>query len=98
MPISNNLTLQKVERKEFEPLPANIHQVQISDIREKLKTPWGKPESEEKELYLTFEFTILNEKFQGRKLWKDVRPVAPIPSEGGSFKPSWMWRVVFYAV
>src|SRR5205807_212404 len=26
-------------------------------------------------------------------LWKDVRPVSPTPSEGGSFKPSWMYKI-----
>lgn len=96
MPVSNNLKLNIPERKEFAPLPANIYQVQISDITEKLKRKWGAPQdSEPTEEYLTFEFVILNEgEYKGRKLWKDVRPVPPTPSEGNSFKPSWMWRIV----
>jgi len=84
------------ERKEFDALPANLYQVQIGDITQKLKRPWGSPQdSEASEEYLTFEFIILNEgDFRGRKLWKDVRPVPPTPSEGNGFKPSWMWRIV----
>jgi len=96
MPVSNNLKLTVPEKKEFAPLPANIYQVQISDITEKLKRKWGAPQdSEPTEEYLTFEFVILNEgEYRGRKLWKDVRPVPPTPSEGSGFKPSWMWRIV----
>jgi hypothetical protein len=96
MPVSNSVKFEKIEKKEFEPIPANIYQVQIGDITEKLKTPWGSPQgTEPTEQYLTFEFIILNEgAYKGRKLWKDVRPVSPTPSEGGSYKPSWMWRIV----
>lgn len=94
MPIPNTLKFEKIEKKEYEPIPANVYQVQIGDISEKYKTPWGKPDAEEKELYLTFEFVILDGQYKGRKLWKDIRPVAPTPSEGGSFKPSWMYRLV----
>ena len=93
MPISSNLRFERIEKKEYEPIPANVYQVQVGDIKEKYKTPWGKPDAEEKELYLTFEFIILDEAFRGRKLWKDIRPVSPTPSEGGSFKPSWLYKV-----
>jgi hypothetical protein len=94
MPISQTIQLQKIEKKEYPVLPAGVYQAQIADIREKLKTPWGQPESAEKELYLTFQFTIISGKYKGQNLFKDVRPVAPTPSEGNSFKPSWMWRIV----
>jgi hypothetical protein len=95
MPIGN-MTFEKVEKKEFEPIPANTYQVQISDLKEKWKAPWGTPkDSEPTEPYITFEFTILNEgDYKGRKLWKDVRPVSPIPSEDAAFKPSWLYRIV----
>jgi len=96
MPVSTSVQFQKVEKKEYEPIKANIYQVQISDIREKYKAPWGSPQgSEQTELYLTFEFLILNQgEYFGRKLWKDVRPVAPVPSEDAKFKPSWLWRII----
>src|ERR1044072_7965554 len=96
MPVSNQLNLKVPERKEFEALPPNLYQVQIGDVSQKFKRPWGAPQdSEATEEYLTFEFIILNEgDYRGRKLWKDVRPVPPTPSEGNGFKPSWMWRIV----
>lgn len=84
------------ERKEYEAIPANLYQVQVTDITEKLKAPYGKPfdiPDEEKEPFITFELTILNEgEYRGRKLWKDMRPVPPTPPE--KYKPSWMYRIV----
>lgn len=93
MPISSNISFEKIEKTEFEPIPAGLYQVQITDISEKLKAPWGSPQgSDATEMYLTFEFTIIGEKAKGRKLWKDVRPVTPIPPDGG-FKASWLYRI-----
>jgi hypothetical protein len=96
MPVSQNLKLTMPEKKEFDALPANLYQVQIEDITQTMKRPYKAPQdAEATEEYLTFEFVVLNEgEYRGRKLWKDVRPVPPTPSEGGGFKPSWMWRIV----
>lgn len=84
------------ERKEYEAIPGNLYQVQVTDITEKLKAPYGKPfdiPDEEKEPFINFELTILNEgEYRGRKLWKDMRPVPPTPPE--KYKPSWMYRIV----
>src|SRR5258708_24872389 len=95
MPISTNIIFEKIEKKEFPPIPADVYQAQISDIKEKWKVPFGAPKDDEPtELYLTFEFVILNENAKGKKLFKDVRPVTPIPSKDGSFKPSWLYKLV----
>lgn len=93
MPISQAVKFEKMEKKEFEPIPASVYQVQITEIKEKLKAPWGSPQgTEATELYLTFEFAVMDGKFKGRKLWKDVRPVAPTPPSSG-LKPSWLYRI-----
>jgi hypothetical protein len=96
MPVSTAIKFEKIEKKEFDPIPSNVYQVQIGDITEKYKAPWGSPQgSDATEQYLNFEFVILNEgPYKGRKLWKDVRPVAPTPSEDAKFKPSWLWRII----
>lgn len=94
MPISQNVKFEKIEKKEFEPIPANVYPVQVMDIKEKMKAPWGSPAgSPETELNLTFEFGVLEGKYKGRKLWKDVRPVTPVPPDSG-MKSSWLYRIV----
>ena len=94
MPISNNVKFEKIEKKEYEAIPADVYPVQIMDIKEKLKAPWGSPQgTEASELYMNFEFGILNGNYKGRKLWKDVRPVVPVPS-GNGYKPSWFYKIV----
>lgn len=98
MPISHNIRFERIEKKEFEPIAASVYQTQITEIKEKMKAPWGSPQgSEPTELYLTFEFAVMEGKFKGRKLWKDVRPVSPIPPSGG-FKPSWLYRIASAAL
>ena len=93
MPISSTVKFEKMEKKVFEPIPANVYSVQVMDIKEKMKAPWGSPAgSAETELNLTFEFGVLEGKYKGRKLWKDVRPVTPIPPESG-MKASWLYRI-----
>lgn len=95
MPLTNT-KFEIPERKEYEAIPGNLYQVQVTDITEKLKAPYGKPfdiPDEEKEMFINFELTILNEgEYRGRKLWKDMRPVPPTPPE--KYKPSWMYRIV----
>jgi hypothetical protein len=91
MPVSPNTKFETPERKIYEALPADMYQVQITDIAEKLMPPYGKPfdiPDEEKETFINFEFTILDEgEYRGRKLWKAVRPVPPTPPEDSKFKP-----------
>lgn len=95
MPLTNT-KFEMPERKEYEAIPGNLYQVQVTDITEKLKAPYGKPydiPDEEKETYINFELTILDEgEYRGRKLWKDMRPVPPTPPE--KYKPSWIYRMV----
>ncbi len=98
MPISNNVKFEKMEKKEFEAIPPSVYQAQIIDIKEKLKSPWGSPQgSETTELYLTFEFGIMDSKYKGRKLWKDVRPVNPVPP-GSGYKPAWLYKIASAAI
>lgn len=98
MPVSQTTKFEIPERKNYEAMPGDVYQVQITDITEKLMPPYGKPfdiPDEEKEIFLNFEFTILDEgEYRGRKLWKTVRPVPPTPPEDSKFKPSWMFRLV----
>lgn len=98
MPVSSTTKFIMPERKDYDALPADMYQVQITDISEKLMPPFGKPfdiPDEEKETFINFEFTILDEgEHRGRKLWKAVRPVPPTPPESNKFKPSWMYRIV----
>jgi hypothetical protein len=82
------------ERKEFDPVPEDTYQVQISDIN--LKTKMNSYRNEEEEV-LDFEFVILNEgKCRGRRLWKNVRPVVAPP--GSSSKPSWLYVIASKAL
>lgn len=98
MPISNNVKFEKMEKKEYEAIPASVYQVQIMDIKEKMKVPWGSPQgTETTELYLSFEFGILEGKYKGRKLWKDAKPVIPVPPSGG-YKASWLYKIISAAV
>lgn len=98
MPVSPNVKFETPERKVYDAIPGDVYQVQITDITEKLMPPYGKPfdiPDEEKETFVNFEFTILDEgEYRGRKQWKAVRPVPPTPPEDTKFKPSWMYRIV----
>lgn len=98
MPVSPNTKFEVPERKNYEAIPGDVYQVQVTDISEKLMPPYGRPfdiPDEEKETFINFEFTILDEgEYRGRKLWKAIRPVPPTPPEDSKFKPSWMFRIV----
>ncbi|HEX8196374.1 MAG TPA: hypothetical protein VF571_09315 [Pyrinomonadaceae bacterium] len=98
MPVSPNTKFEIPERKIYDAIPGDVYQVQVTDISEKLMPPYGKPfdiPDEEKETFINFEFTILDDgEYRGRKLWKAVRPVPPTPPEDSKFKPSWMYRIV----
>lgn len=98
MPVSPSTKFEIPERKIYDAIPGDVYQVQVTDISEKLMPPYGKPfdiPDEEKETFINFEFTILDEgEYRGRKLWKAIRPVPPTPPEDSKFKPSWMYRFV----
>lgn len=98
MPVSQSTKFEIPERKIYDAIPGDVYQVQVTDIAEKLMPPYGKPfdiPDEEKETFINFEFTILDEgEYRGRKLWKAIRPVPPTPPEDSKFKPSWMYRFV----
>ncbi len=96
MPVSPSTKFETPERKIYDAIPGDVYQVQVTDISEKLMPPYGKPfdiPDEEKETFINFEFTILDDgEYRGRKLWKAIRPVPPTPPEDSKFKPSWMYQ------
>lgn len=98
MPVSSSTQFKMPERQNYEAIPGDVYQVQVTDISEKLMPPYGKPfdiPDEEKETFINFEFTILDDgEYRGRKQWKAIRPVPPTPPEDSKFKPSWMYRFV----
>lgn len=96
MPIESvSPTLPSATKKSFPPIKAGLYTVQIWDIKEILKAPYNAPLDAEKNVpFYTFEFAILNDgEFRGRRLWKDVKPVAPIPPLGGR-RSAKMWEIV----
>lgn len=96
MPIDSvSPSLPSANKKSFPPIKAGLYTVQVWDIKEILKAPYNAPLDAEKNVpFYTFEFTILNEgEFRGRRLWKDVKPVAPIPPLGGR-RSAKMWEIV----
>jgi hypothetical protein len=101
MPIESvSPILPSATKKSFPPIKAGLYTVQVWDIKEILKTPYypagvAVPADAEKNVpFYTFEFVILNDgEFRGRRLWKDVKPVAPIPPLGGR-RSAKMWEIV----
>lgn len=94
MPITSLAPKPFENKTEFETIPEDVYQVQITDIKEKLKAPYQAPAgTEATEPFYGFEFTILDEgKFRGRKLWKDVKPVLPFAKPGS--KEPWLHKII----
>lgn len=69
MPISNNFTFPKTEKRVFELLPAGTYLIECSDIEAQMsdydKTKPPKP-------VLNFTFTVQDEKYKGQKLWRNA--------------------------
>ena len=67
--INNDLEIkQNEEKREFDVLPEDVYEAVIKDIKSVQKKKYL---SEELEDVLNFEFVILDDKYKGRKLWKD---------------------------
>ena len=96
MPIESvDLIVPESKGTNFKPLETGMYQVQVFDIKEKMKAPYNAPLDAEKTVpFYEFEFVVLDEgDNRGRRLWKDVKPLAPVPSQAGR-RPSKMWEIV----
>ncbi len=93
MPVQNELQ-SSPKKKDFPAIEADVYQVQIMDITDRMKVPWGAPkDSPATEPFLGFQFAIMTGEHKGRYLFHDVKPVTPVPSAPGR-KPSWLWKIV----
>jgi len=92
MPLDNNMTIPKEEGKTYPPLPKNVYQVELLDIKAEDKPKYKNPN--EKETMLSFQFTLLsgrdesqekeeNKNLRGRNVWKNyVQPSLYIGKNG----------------
>ena len=88
MPLSENMELKTPEKKEWELLPEDVYQMQVTDISEE-EGEW----KGEKKQQMKFEFTVIQDGASyGRKLWLRMTPCRPVPA-GSTGKPSWIWRI-----
>src|SRR3990167_5000673 len=82
---------QTDEGQEFEPIPADLYECQITKVQEAVQIKYGTTDEEEK--VIEFEFTIAgNGEYRGRKLWKKVRPIINTGFEGG--QPSGLYQII----
>ncbi len=89
MAIPDGFKISTASKKEFDLLPEDTYQVEVSNIELKKDVPVY--QSEDVEDKLAFEFTIVEEgMYKNRKQWLDVRPVM---SAGGSVQPSWLYKI-----
>jgi hypothetical protein len=86
-------TYKTPEKPKYDALPVDIYQVVIEDINIVEKPKFKKPE--ENETQLSFTFLVLDEGFEGRRIWKDIRPVMSSGSDKG--QASWLYKL-FVAV
>jgi len=85
----SHIKIEKVEKKQFENLPEDIYEAEVFDVKEVEDTGYQTDEMEEK---IEFTFTILDEKYKSRRLWKKVRAV--IADGRNSPKPSELYKVL----
>lgn len=70
--MSTTIQPQVPEKKEFDLLPEDTYRVEITSIEDEERPQYSNPEETEKVTKL--EFTLLEEPFEGRKLWAWARP------------------------
>ncbi len=81
---------QPTNKTDFELLPDDVYQVEVSKLELKVDQP--KYKSTEVEDKFGFVFTVVEEgKFKSRKLWLDVRTYVSPGYNGKS--PSWLYRI-----
>lgn len=92
MPIPNdyNIPVSTSSGDDFELLPEDTYQVEITKLE--LRTDQPVYQSDAVEDKFSFEFTITEDGgYKGRKLWLDVRTIMSAGFSGGS--PSWLYRI-----
>lgn len=82
--INENTEIPVSEGKTFDALPEDIYQVVIEDVELKDVAKFEKPNETEK--VFNFTFSVMGGEFEGRKLWKKIRPV--LSSGSSNNKPS----------
>ena len=91
MGLPNNYQPKVPERKEFELLPDDTYEVEITKMEFKENQPVYQKEGEFEDK-LNFEFTIVEEsEFKGRKMWQETRIVMSAGSKG--YSPSWLYKL-----
>ena len=94
MPIQDNVELQEPQTKEWPLIPADVYQVEITDIEYKeVDNKWKQKTTDpDKKQVMVFEFTIIEEgPHYGRKMWKQMAPIKPYPPDGG--KETWVYKL-----
>lgn len=95
MPLPETLELPTPQQKEWELIPEDIYQCEITDIEYKVeKNAFKKKDTDPDEVQkMNFEFTIIEEgHWYGRKLWKKMAVTKPLPPRGNNNK-SWIFRI-----
>lgn len=89
-PIPDSYSIPVGQKKEFDLLPEDVYQVQITKLDLKEDEPIY--QSDEVEDKFAFEFTIVEDgQYKGRKLWLDVRTAMNPAFSGGN--PSWLYKL-----
>ena len=89
------MELQEPKAKEWQLIPADVYQTEITNIEYKeIDNRWKKdPSDPDKKQIMNFEFTIIEEgPHYGRKMWKQMAPIKPYPPQQ-SGKESWVYRL-----
>lgn len=93
--INNHIALPKREKQDYPPIPENIYQAELLDVNLEEKPKYKKPD--EKELKLSFQFTILSGKdkdgadLRGRNIWKNYVPTYLAVGKDG---PNWLYQIL----
>lgn len=91
MGLPSNYQPKVPEKKEYELLPDDTYEVEISKMEFKKDQPVYQKEGEFEDK-LGFEFTIVEDsEYKGRKLWQDTRIVMSAGSKG--YSPSWLYKL-----
>lgn len=82
MPIDNNYSMPKQERKVFELMPDDVMEASVKDI-EKIISAFKDDEGNEREVF-KFTFAIEEPAYKGRLAFKEVAPYAYVSKKGPS--------------
>lgn len=82
MPIDTSYQMPKSEKKVFELLPDDVYEVKVKDI-EKIVSPFKDDDGNEREVF-KFTFSVEEQAFPNRLVFKEVSPYAYISKKGPS--------------